>query len=76
MNQEQEQERLRELAKRVRMQLPEGVFYSLVMWAPGEPQTCVYFSNAHRAESIIAFETLLGERPPARTGIIEQAQTS
>jgi hypothetical protein len=54
------QEQLRELARRIRSQLPDGVFYALVVWPPGQPEDCGYFSNAQRVESVIAIETILG----------------
>jgi hypothetical protein len=53
-------ETLRELARRVRSQLPEGVFYCLLVWPIGEPEDVAYFSNAHRAEAVVAMESLLG----------------
>ena len=57
---ELDSERLRELARSVREQLPEGVFYALVIWPPGQPDDVGYFSNAHRAEALVAIETLQG----------------
>jgi len=54
-----EQERLRELAKAVRSQLPEGVFYALIIWPPGEPTDVAYFSNAQRAEAFVAIQRIL-----------------
>ena len=51
-------EKLRELARRIREQLPPGVFFSLVVWPPGDPSDCAYFSNAHKAEAILALTTL------------------
>jgi hypothetical protein len=58
VSQEQSIERLRELAKAVARQLPEGVFYSLVIWPPGEPTDVAYFSNAQRAEAVVAIQTI------------------
>jgi hypothetical protein len=52
-------EALRELARRIRQTLPEGVFYALVVWPPGEHEDCAYFSNAHKAEALAAIQTLL-----------------
>ena len=60
MSQELTIEQLRELARRVKSQLPDNVFYSLLIWPPGEPTDVGYFSNAHHAEAVAAFETLLG----------------
>ena len=54
-----EQERLRELAKAVARQLPEGVFYALIIWPPGEPDDVAYFSNAQRAEAFVAIQRIL-----------------
>jgi len=53
-------ERLREMARAVREQLPEGVFYCLIIWPPGQPDDVGYFSNAHRAEAFVALETIRG----------------
>jgi hypothetical protein len=52
-------EALRELARRVRETLPDGVFYALVVWPPGATDDCAYFSNAHKAEALAAIQTLL-----------------
>jgi hypothetical protein len=52
-------EALRELARRIRETLPEGVFYALVVWPPGSTDDCAYFSNAHRTEALEAIQTLL-----------------
>ena len=54
-----ETEQLRELARAVKSQLPEGVFYALIIWPPGEPDDVAYFSNAHRAEAFVAIQTIL-----------------
>ena len=59
MSQEQSIERLRELAKAVARQLPEGVFYALIIWPPGEPTDVAYFSNAQRAEAFVAIQRIL-----------------
>jgi len=61
----QNTERLRELARRVHAELPEGLFYALVVWCPGQPAEAALFSNAHRAEAAIALQTILkhGLRP-------------
>ena len=62
----QNTERLRELARRVHAQLPGGLFYALVVWCPGQPAEAALFSNAHRAESVVALESILkahGLRP-------------
>ena len=61
MSQELSVEQLRELARRIRKQLPEGVFYCLLVWPPGDPADFGYFSNAHRGEAVVAMEKLLGE---------------
>jgi hypothetical protein len=53
-------ETLRELAARVRSQLPEGVFYCLLVWPPSEPTDVAYFSNAHRAEAAQAIKAIQG----------------
>jgi hypothetical protein len=53
-----EHERLGELAKAVARQLPEGVFYALIIWPPGEPTDVAYFSNAQRAEAVVAIQTI------------------
>jgi hypothetical protein len=60
MSNELSHEAVRELAKRIKDQLPDGVFYALLVWPPGEPDDFGYFSNAHRGESIVAIESLLG----------------
>jgi hypothetical protein len=52
-------EALRELARRIRQILPEGVFYALVVWPPGASDDCAYFSNAHKDEALQAIQTLL-----------------
>ena len=62
MSPSDEQEILREMARKVATQLPKGVFYALCFWAPGAPETSVYFSNAHKAESTIVLENLLGKK--------------
>ena len=54
-----EHERLGELAKAVARQLPEGVFYALIIWPPGEPTDVAYFSNAQRAEAFVAIQRIL-----------------
>ena len=51
-------EALRELAKRVKAQIPEGLCYILIVWPPGEPEDVGYCSNSHRIEAIKALETL------------------
>jgi hypothetical protein len=53
-----EQERLRELAKAVKSQLPEGIFYALIIWPQSEPTDVAYFSNAQRAEAVVAIQTI------------------
>ena len=57
----EELEKLRQMARSIRAQLTEGIFYSLLIWPPGETEDVGYFSNAHRAEAIVAMETLLGK---------------
>jgi hypothetical protein len=52
-------EALRELAARIRGALPDGVFYALVVWPPGQSDDCAYFSNAHKDEALSAIQTLL-----------------
>lgn len=67
MTDELTHEQLRELARKIRERLPDGLSYCLLVWPPGEPTDAGYFSNAHRAEAIVAMEALLGvigEREP------------
>jgi len=53
-------EKLRELARAVRAQLPDGISYALLIWPPGQPDDVGYFSNAHRAEALVALQTIQG----------------
>jgi hypothetical protein len=53
-------EALRELARRIRQTLPDGVFYALIVWPPGKTDDLAYFSNAQRIEAREAIQTLLG----------------
>lgn len=59
-DQELTHEQLRELAKRVRGQLPDGLLYCLLVWPPDKADDVGYFSNAHRSQAVIALESLLG----------------
>jgi hypothetical protein len=60
MAKELKSEDLRELARRIRDQLPAGLFYALVIWPPGKTDDLGYFSNAQRIEAREAIQTLLG----------------
>jgi hypothetical protein len=61
--QELSTEHLRELARRIRAQLPDGVFYALVIWPPGQTSDCAYFSNAQKIEAREAMQSILGYGP-------------
>ena len=64
MSNELTHEQLRELGKRLRAQLPDGLCYCVLIWPPADPSDVAYFSNAHQPFALVAMQSLAATLSP------------